>query len=159
VPPNFGPEPRASIEGILNGFLSVTSQNLLHNTHMAATRHTEDLRLTRLSKICLALPEAARKDSGSHAAFLIRDQTFAYFLDDHHGDGIVLFTCKAQTDENASPADQPTPLCLPADIGPKGWIALRLDRREIDWDIVAELVLGGYCQIAPKRLVALVTGR
>jgi hypothetical protein len=31
---------------------------------------SEDWRLARLTKICLALPEAARRDSGSHAAFL-----------------------------------------------------------------------------------------
>ena len=30
-----------------------------------------------------------------HAQFRVRKRTFAYFLDDHHGDGIVGVTCKA----------------------------------------------------------------
>jgi hypothetical protein len=49
----------------------------------------EDSRLKRLTKIALALPETTRKICGSHAAFLVRNKNFAYFLDNHHGDGIV----------------------------------------------------------------------
>jgi hypothetical protein len=56
---------------------------------------TEDPRLVRLSKICLALPEVTRRYNGQHASFLIRKKTFAYFLNDHHGDGIVALACKA----------------------------------------------------------------
>jgi hypothetical protein len=44
----------------------------------------EDRLLSRLTKICLALPEAERRYNGSHAAFLVRKRTFAYFLNDHH---------------------------------------------------------------------------
>lgn len=126
---------------------------------MAATRSTEDHRLTRLSKLCLALPEAARRDCGSHAQFTIRDRTFAYFLNDHHGDRIVAVTCKALPGDNASlVAAQPTRFYLPSYTGPKGWVALRLDIGEIDWEEVGELVLGSYCLVAPKRLAALAAG-
>jgi len=126
---------------------------------MAATRRIEDARLKRLSKICLALPEAVRKDMGSHAAFLVRNRTFSYFLNDHHGDGIVSVTCKVLPGDNSSLATaQPERFYLPAYIGPKGWVALRLDSGEIDWDEVAELVICSYSLVAPKRLVAAVTG-
>ena len=54
----------------------------------------EDPRLSRLTEIALALPEATRRIYGSHAQFLIRKKTFAYFLDNHHGDGIVAVTGK-----------------------------------------------------------------
>jgi hypothetical protein len=117
----------------------------------------QDWRLVRLTKICLALPEAARRDSGSHAAFLVRKSTFAYFLNDHHGDGIVSVACKAFPGDNtALVAAQPARFYLPAYIGPRGWIALRLDRGKVDWDEVAELVVGSYRLTAPKRLVELV---
>jgi hypothetical protein len=53
----------------------------------------EDPRLTRLTEVVLALPEATRKIYGSHAQFLVKKKTFAYFLDNHHGDGIVSVTC------------------------------------------------------------------
>jgi hypothetical protein len=82
---------------------------------MAKTsRSVEDRRLTRLTKICLALPEAARWDSGNHAAFLVRKKTFAYFLNDH-GDGIVSVALKALPGENAAlAAAQPKRLtCRP----------------------------------------------
>ena len=54
----------------------------------------EDRRLARLSRICLALPEAARELHGEHAGFLVRKKIFAYFLNNHHGDGIVAVTGK-----------------------------------------------------------------
>jgi len=41
---------------------------------------------------------------------------------------------------------------LPAYIGPRGWVALRLDRGEVDWSEVAEVVTGSYRLIAPKRV-------
>jgi hypothetical protein len=37
-------------------------------------------------------------------------------------------------------------------IGPRGWVALRLDRGAIDWKEVAELVAGSYQLTTPKRL-------
>ena len=45
---------------------------------------------------------------------------------------------------------------VPAYVGPRGWVALRLDVGEIDWDEVTELVADSYRRIAPKRLAALV---
>ena len=118
---------------------------------------SEDRRLSRLTRICLALPEAARRDSGSHAAFLVRKSTFAYFLSDHHGDGIVSVACKALPGDNTALAvAQPERFYLPAYIGPRGWIALRLDTGKVDWDEVAELVVGSYRLIAPKRLLTLI---
>jgi hypothetical protein len=121
------------------------------------THPAPDRRLARLTKICLALPEATRQDSGRHAAFLVRKRTFAYYLDDHHGDGIVAVTCKVLPGENAAlAAAQPSRYYLPAYIGPRGWVALRLDSGAIDWDEVAELIAVSYRQIAPKRLAALV---
>ena len=118
---------------------------------------SEDWRLAHLTRICKALPEAARRDSGSHAAFLVRKKIFAYFLNDHHGDGIVSVACKALPGDNtALAAAQPARFYLPAYIGPRGWIALRLDRGKVDWDEVAELVVGSYRLIAPPRLGELV---
>jgi len=121
------------------------------------TKHSrEDPRLVRLTKICLAFPQATRKIHSSHAAFLVGKRTFAYFLNDHHGDGIVAVTCKALPVDNAAlVAAQPDRFYLPAYIGPRGWVALRLDVGKVDWDEVRELVLGGYRLVAPKRLAAI----
>jgi hypothetical protein len=124
---------------------------------MRKTNRSAEAHLTRLSKICLALPEATRQDSGRHAAFLVRKKTFAYFLNDHHGDGIVSVACKALPGDNTALANaQPARFYLPAYIGPRGWVALRLDVREPDWGEVTELIKGSYRLTAPKRLAGSI---
>ena len=117
----------------------------------------EDWRLVRLTRICLALPEATRCCQGRHAGFLVRKKTFAWFLNDHHGDGIVAVTCKVIRGDNAAlVAANPARFYMPAYIGSKGWVALRLDVGEIDWEEVTELVVGSYRLVAPKTLSARV---
>ena len=120
-----------------------------------ARRAAEDPRLAQVTKICLALPETSREVLGSHASFLVRKKTFAYFLNDHHGDGIVSITGKVLPGDNQALASaQPARFYLPAYIGPRGWVALRLDAGKIDWDEVAELVKCSYQLVAPKRVRA-----
>jgi hypothetical protein len=119
----------------------------------------EDPRLTRLSTLALALPEATRQIYGSHAQFLVRKKTFAYFLDNHHGDGIVAVTCKVLPgDNNALAEAQPDRFYLPAYLAARGWVALRLDIARIDWDEVNDLLMGSYALIAPRRLAKKVNG-
>ena len=121
---------------------------------------SEDRRLLRLTKVCLALPESSRELAGRHARFHVRDKTFAWYLDDHHGDGIVSVSCKMALDENRELAAlDPARFYLPAYMAHRGWIALRLDAGKIDWSEVAELVADSYRLVAPKRLAALVSRR
>ena len=120
----------------------------------------EDRRLVRLTKVCLALPESSRELAGRHARFHVRDKTFAWYLDDHHGDGIVSVSCKMALDENREVAAlDPARFYLPAYMAHRGWIALRLDAGKIDWSEVAEIVADSYRLVAPKRLAALVSRR
>jgi phosphoribosylglycinamide formyltransferase-1 len=108
-----------------------------------------------LTKICLALPGSKRQTQNSHAGFTVGKRTFAYFLDNHHGHGIVAVACKALPGDNtALVRSNPDRFYLPAYIGPRGWVALRLDRGAIDWNEVRELVLTSYQQVTPKRRVA-----
>jgi hypothetical protein len=105
----------------------------------------------------MALPEGLREYNGQHAAFRVRTRTFAYYLDDHHGDGIVALACKAPSGWNdALVRAEPDRFYRPSYIGPKGWVALRLDTGNIDWEEVEDLVLDSYLLVAPKRLAALV---
>jgi hypothetical protein len=117
----------------------------------------EDPRLTQVSTICLALPEASRTVHGSHAAFTVRKKTFAYFLNDHHGDSIVSICVRAFPGENKGlVAAHPRKFYLPAYIGPRGWVGLRLDRGRVDWKEVRDLAAASYLQAAPKKLAAQV---
>jgi hypothetical protein len=115
----------------------------------------EEPRLTRVTEICLALPKATRKVMGNHAGFRVRKKVFAYFLNDHHGDGIVSVCARVLPGDNtALIAAQPERFYMPAYIGPRGWVALRLDRGALDWKELAELVKTSYQSVAPKRIAA-----
>ena len=116
-------------------------------------RSAEDPRLTRVTEIALALPDVTRQIYGSHAQFLVRKKTFSYFLDNHHGDGIVAVTGKVLPGDNKALVEaQPDRFYLPAYVASRGWVALRLDVGKIDWEEVRELLHGSYLLVAPKRL-------
>jgi predicted DNA-binding protein (MmcQ/YjbR family) len=109
--------------------------------------------LERLSAICLDLPEATREDSGRHAAFRVRGRTFVYYLDDHHGDGIVGLNAKAAPGVAERLIDErPDRFYRPAYLGHRGWVGLRLDTPALDWDEVAGVVVESYRLCAPRAL-------
>jgi hypothetical protein len=116
-----------------------------------------DRRLTRVTAICLGLPETLCERKGDHASFLVRKKVFAYYLANHHNDGIISICAKVFAGDNKSlTAGDPARFYLPAYIGPRGWVGLRLDVGKIDWDEVAELVTGSYLLTAPKTLASQV---
>ncbi len=128
---------------------------------MALTSHQVSAsaqRSTRSVKICKAFPEVVVEKGGeSHLAFRIRKRIFAYYLFDHHGDGMIAFTCKSTLSEQRRLVkDDPTSFFVPAYLGSKGWVAIRLDLDEVDWDTVSELARRAYQDIAPRKLAALV---
>ena len=124
----------------------------------SSTRSTSAQRRTRLVKICESFPEVSVEVAGeSHLAFRIRKRIFAYYLFDHHGDGIIAFTCKSSMSEQRRLVkDDPSSFFVPAYLGSKGWIAIRLDLGEVDWDTVSELARQAYQELAPRKLAALV---
>jgi predicted DNA-binding protein (MmcQ/YjbR family) len=120
--------------------------------------HTGDHRLARLVKICLALPEAQHERLGDHASFSVRKKKFAYYLDNHHGDGIVSVCFKTERGQNeVLLASDRARFYSPAYIGPRGWVGLRLDVGKIDWSEVADFVIDSYRLTAPKTLAAQIT--
>lgn len=109
--------------------------------------------LERVTKIALALPETSREMKGDHAAFRVRKKIFAYYLNNHHGDGIVSICGKTLPgDHTALVAADRARFYLPAYIGPRGWVGLRLDVGKIDWEEVAELLKGSYVMTAPQTM-------
>jgi hypothetical protein len=100
------------------------------------------------------LPDAV-VEGDQHLSLSVRKKKFGYYLDDHHGDGIVALACKAPPGMNSQlAADFPDRYYIPAYVGPRGWVALRLDLDDVDWDEVDELLLDAYRLTAPQRLVA-----
>ena len=99
-------------------------------------------------------PPAEHVDQGDHCIYRVRGKVFAYFLDDHHGDGIVSVCVKSELGENVDRARrEPERFYLPAYIGPRGWFGLRLDRGRVDWREVAEVVERSFRLTAPKSVL------
>ena len=115
-------------------------------------------RRERLIEICRTLPEINYEIVGDeHIAFRIRKKIFAYYLFDHHGDGIIAFCCKSTISEQRRLIrDDSESFFVPAYLGAKGWIAIRLDLEGVDWDTVKELAKRAFQSVAPRKLAALV---
>jgi hypothetical protein len=107
--------------------------------------------LARLKAICLTFPEAELEPDGRHATFRVRKKVFAYFLDNHHGDGIISVCVKSDKAENAALIRKdPKHYYSPAYIGPRGYLGVRLDVARPDWKGVAARLTEGYRSVAPK---------
>jgi hypothetical protein len=115
-------------------------------------------RRERMIEICRNLPEVTYEVVGNeHIAFRIRKKIFAYYLFDHHGDGMIAFCCKSSLSEQRRLVrDDPESFFVPAYLGSKGWIAIRLDLDEVDWETVSDLARRAFQSIAPRKLAALV---
>lgn len=130
--------------------MTLSAKQLAHSTR----------RRVRLIEICRALPEMTYDDVGKeqeHIAFRARKKIFAYYLFDHHGDGIIAFCCKSSLHEQRrlTRAD-PESFFVPAYLGSKGWVAIRLDLDEVDWDTVNDLARQAFQLTAPRKLAALI---
>lgn len=114
----------------------------------------------RLASICEALPEVSseRVEGERHQIFKVRNRTFAYYIEDHHGDSEIALHCKAAPGLNVALVEHDSHrFYMPPYIGHKGWIAARLAIPGTDWKEITDLVLDSYCLIAPKRLAREAT--
>ncbi len=109
--------------------------------------------LERLTTLCLAFPEAEHEPDGRHAMFRVQKKIFAYFLDNHHGDGIISACVRGEKRANAALIrSDPKRFYSPAYIGSRGYVGVRLDAGRVDWKDVAERLAKSYRAVAPKRL-------
>jgi hypothetical protein len=106
----------------------------------------------RFCGICLALPGVTCDREGRHATFRVRKKVFAYFLDNHHGDGAIAACIKGDRREHARAiAKDPAHFYLPAYVGPRGYLGVRLEPKRVDWKGVTTRTRAAYESTAPKR--------
>ncbi len=115
-------------------------------------------RRERLIETCETLPEVTHEALvNGHIAFRIRKKTLAYYLFDHHGDGKIAFCCKSNLSEQRRLIRNDAEVFfVPAYLGAKGWIGIRLDLDEVDWETVTELAERAFQATAPRKLAALI---
>jgi predicted DNA-binding protein (MmcQ/YjbR family) len=114
---------------------------------------TPDQPIDEVRRICLALPEVEERPFGGHTApaFRVRDKLFVMTSED--GDSM---TVKAAEGINRIlVGDDPERFFIPAYVGSKGWVGIRLGVEQ-DWDEIVDLIVDSYRLIAPKRLAAMV---
>jgi hypothetical protein len=106
----------------------------------------------------LALPEADEVQSHGMPCFgIVKGKKFAYVSSDHHGDGKVALLVKISgADEQAQLIENdPERYYRPAYFG-DGWIAIRLDLGDTDWDAVGDWLARSWRSVAPARLTSLL---
>lgn len=110
--------------------------------------------LTRLRRLCLALPETTERMSHGEPSWFVRDRKLFVTYADHHHDDRLAFWCAAPpgAQEGLVSAD-PERYFRPPYVGHRGWLGVYLDV-EVDWDEVAERVEDAYRAVAPASLVA-----
>lgn len=119
-------------------------------------RRVIEQQVARVRKICDGLPEVEIR-SRDHHTLLVRGRKFAYYLIDHHGDGRVSLTCKADKGVNQIlAAGEPATFFLPPYMAHHGWIGVYLDVGSVDWDRVELFLTDAYRLSAPKTLGRLV---
>lgn len=114
--------------------------------------------LTRVRKLCLALPEAHEVEAWGAATFRVRKKLFAMYSspDSQHSGGRPAVWCKAGPgNQQLMVAAAPKRFFIPPYVGPSGWVGVYLDGA-VDWAELDELLRDAYRLVAPKRLAALL---
>lgn len=113
--------------------------------------------LSRARGACLALPEALEQEAWGAPTFRVKKRIFAMFASarNHHGGGRDGLWCPAPVGvQQMLVRSDPDKFFVPPYVGVKGWIGIYLDA--VDDAELRSLAVQGFCQIAPKKLQALV---
>jgi len=116
--------------------------------------------LTRLRRLCLALPEAHEVEAWGAPTFRVRNKLFAMYAssDNHHGAGRPAVWCKAAPgNQEIMVRAAPRRFFVPPYVGPSGWVGIWLDG-DVDWPELTGLLRDSYRLVAPKRLLARLDG-
>lgn len=110
--------------------------------------------LERVRAACLDLPETSEKVSHGIPAFAVAGKMFAYFRNNHHGDGMVSLCLKTtgREEQDMLIENDPDLFSWPAYLGPSGWIAMRLDQPSLDWTHVEDRIFKSWRLAAPRKL-------
>ena len=114
--------------------------------------------VARVRERAMIQPEAEETLSHGMPCFgIISGKKFAYVSMDHHGDGKTALLVKISgAEEQAMLIDSdPGRYYRPAYFG-DGWVAIRLDLGDTDWDHIGEWLSKSWRAVAPKKLMRLM---
>lgn len=114
--------------------------------------------VSKVRELAMSQPEADEVTSHGMPCFgIIGGKKFAYVSVDHHGDGKTALLVKISgAEEQAMLIDSdPSRYYRPAYFG-DGWIGIRLDLGDTDWEHIGEWLAKSWLAVAPKKLTKLM---
>ena len=115
----------------------------------------------QVDALAAELPEVGRKTSHGSPGWSVggeKGKLFAIIADRHHGEEAVGLLVKASgPDEMTGLIEaQPDIYYWPKYYGASGWLGVKLNRRDVDWDQVREWLERSWRACAPPRLTKLL---
>lgn len=127
-------------------------------TEYVVRENTPDYWLSRIREFAMAQSQADEVTSHGMPCFGITGgKKFAYFTHDHHGDGRTALLVKISgAEEQAMLIDSDEDRYFrPAYFG-DGWVGIRLDLGDNDWDHIGDWVAKSWRAVAPAKLRRLI---
>ncbi|QTH22321.1 MmcQ/YjbR family DNA-binding protein [Rhizorhabdus wittichii] len=113
----------------------------------------------RVAALAAALPQVEEKVSHGSPCWRVADKRmFAYFWHNHHGDdrtALLVKTSGVEEQEMLIDLD-PDIYFKPPYLGPSGWIGVRLDQPDTDWEQVDHRLRESWRLAAPPKLAAMM---
>lgn len=115
--------------------------------------------VSKVRALAMAQPESGEVTSHGMPCFgVVGGKKFAYVSRDHHGDGKTALLVKISGAEEQVMLIESDPdrYYRPAYFG-DGWIGIRLDLGDTDWDHIGEWLAKSWMSVAPKKLSQLLS--
>ena len=113
----------------------------------------------RIGSLASSLPQVEEKVSHGSPCWRVADKRmFAYFWHNHHADGITAVLVKTSGHEEQEMLIEMDHdiYFKPPYLGPSGWIGVRLDQPDTDWDLVEHRLRESWRLAAPPKLAAML---
>ncbi len=119
---------------------------------MFQSKADSEQQVSRVRRICTAMPECTEKLSHGEATFFVKKKVFAMISDNHHSDGHVAVWIPAEPGaQEALIHSDPKTYYRPPYVGVRGWVAIELD--QIGDEELAAHLTDAWRLIAPKKLL------
>jgi len=111
--------------------------------------------LSRVRKLCLALPDAHEVEAWGEPTFRVKNKLFAMYAhaNNHHGAGHhAVWVKSTPVNQGFMVRDKPKRYFVPPYVGPSGWVGVILDGR-VNWKELEDVLRDAYDMTAPKKKI------
>ena len=108
-----------------------------------------------MRELCLAMPGTEERSShGEPAWFAGGKRQFVMYADHHHDDREGFWAAAPPGVQGELVEADPERYYRPPYVGHRGWVGVRVDVEDPDWDRIEAVVHDAWRYVAPKRLLA-----